>query len=83
MVHCGYEPSSVNDTFGSLRGFADTVKATFSLYPDKDALADLDQEVRPVHSYNPLVQINDQINSQINSQINAGAAAPQAEESHA
>ena len=51
------EPSSVNDTFGSLRGFADTVKATFSLYPDKGALADLDREVRPVHSYNPLVQI--------------------------
>ncbi len=25
MVHCGYEPSSVDDTFGSLRGFADTV----------------------------------------------------------
>jgi len=56
-VHCGYEPSSVDDTFGSLRGFVDTVKATFSLYPDKSALADLDQEVRPVHSYNPLVQI--------------------------
>lgn len=58
MVHCGYEPSSVDDTFGSLRGFADTVKATFSLYPDKDALKDLDREVRPVHSYNPLVQID-------------------------
>jgi hopanoid biosynthesis associated radical SAM protein HpnH len=58
MVHCGYEPSSVNDTFGSLRGFADTVKATFSLYKDKDALSDLDREVRPVHSYNPLVQID-------------------------
>jgi len=57
MVHCGYEPTSVDDTFGSLRGFADTVKATFSLYPDKAALADLDHEVRPVHSYNPLVQI--------------------------
>jgi hopanoid biosynthesis associated radical SAM protein HpnH len=57
MVHCGYEPSSVDDTFGSLRGFADTVKATFSLYPDKDALKDLDRDVRPVHSYNPLVQI--------------------------
>jgi hypothetical protein len=40
-----------------LRGFADTVKATFSLYPDKDALDDLGREVRPVHSYNPLVQI--------------------------
>src|ERR1035438_8053304 len=61
MVHCGYEPSSVDDTFGSLRGFADTVKATFSLYPDKDALTDLDRETRPVHSYNPLVQIDAQI----------------------
>jgi hypothetical protein len=57
MVHCGYEPSSVDDTFGSLRGFVDTVRATFSLYPDKDALADLEQPVRPVYSYNPLVQI--------------------------
>jgi hopanoid biosynthesis associated radical SAM protein HpnH len=57
MVHCGYEPSSVDDTFGSLRGFVDTVKATFSLYPDKEALHDLDRDVRPVHSYNPLVQI--------------------------
>ena len=34
------------------------MKATFSLYPDKDALADLEREVRPVYSYNPLVQIN-------------------------
>ena len=75
MVHCGYEPSSVDDTFGSLRGFADTVKATFSLYPDKDALADLDREVRPVHSYNPLVQIDAQIQSNANAQ--------QPEESHA
>ena len=64
MVHCGYEPTSVDDTFGSLRGFADTVKATFSLYPDKAALADLDREVRPVHSYNPLVQI-EQIDSAV------------------
>jgi hopanoid biosynthesis associated radical SAM protein HpnH len=69
MVHCGYEPTSVDDTFGSLRGFADTVKATFSLYRDKDALRDLDREVRPVHSYNPLVQIE--------------APSQQAEETHA
>jgi hypothetical protein len=47
----------VDDTFGSLRAFVDTVKATFSLYPDKDAMADLDHPVRPVYSYNPLVQI--------------------------
>jgi len=33
------------------------VKATFSLYPDKEALKDLDHEVRPVYSFNPLVQI--------------------------
>ena len=71
MVHCGYEPSSVDDTFGSLRGFIDTVKATFALYPDKDALADLDRDVRPVHSYNPLIQI----------QANASETLPQAEES--
>jgi len=77
MVHCGYEPSSVDDTFGSLRGFADTVKATFSLYPDKDALTDLDRETRPVHSYNPLVQIN----AQIEAQIDVAAASPQVEES--
>jgi hopanoid biosynthesis associated radical SAM protein HpnH len=69
MVHCGYEPTSVDDTFGSLRGFADTVRATFSLYRDKDALRDLDREVRPVHSYNPLVQIE--------------APSQQAEETHA
>src|SRR6202167_2209478 len=69
MVHCGYEPTSVDDTFGSLRGFADTVKATFSLYPDKAALADLEREVRPVHSYNPLVQI----------EAGVGAASPQAD----
>jgi hypothetical protein len=59
------------------------VKATFSLYPDKDALADLDRDVRPVHSYNPLVQIDAQTNAQIKAQIDVAAAAPQAEESRA
>jgi hopanoid biosynthesis associated radical SAM protein HpnH len=29
MVHSGYEASAVNDTFGSARGFFDTVRATF------------------------------------------------------
>jgi hopanoid biosynthesis associated radical SAM protein HpnH len=29
MVHCGYEPTAVNETFGSLRGFYRTVKTTF------------------------------------------------------
>lgn len=31
MVHCGYEATSVDDTFGSLAGFARTVRA--SLFP--------------------------------------------------
>jgi hopanoid biosynthesis associated radical SAM protein HpnH len=57
MVHCGYEPSAVNDTFSSLAGLASTVKATFSLYKDRGALALLDEPVRPVHAYNPLVNI--------------------------
>ena len=58
MVHSGYEASAVNDTFGSWRGFVATVRATFSTqYKDEQAAAMLKEEVRPVHSYNPLVQI--------------------------
>jgi hopanoid biosynthesis associated radical SAM protein HpnH len=30
MVHCGHEPTAVNHTFSSLRGFRDTVVATVS-----------------------------------------------------
>ena len=30
MVHCGHEPSAVNHTFTSLRGFTDTVAATLT-----------------------------------------------------
>jgi hopanoid biosynthesis associated radical SAM protein HpnH len=60
MVHSGYEASAVNDTFGSLSGFLATVRATFSTaYKDDEALAMLKEEVRPVHAYNPLVQIGD------------------------
>ncbi len=58
MVHSGYEASAVNDTFGSLRGFLGTVRATFSSkYKDDEALAMLNEQVRPVHAYDPLVQI--------------------------
>jgi hopanoid biosynthesis associated radical SAM protein HpnH len=58
MVHSGYEASAVNDTFGSLSGFLATVRATFSSkYLDPEAEAMLKEHVRPVHSYNPLVQI--------------------------
>lgn len=58
MVHSGYEASAVHDTFNSLRGFWDTVKATFSSrYPDADALADLNRPVVPVNAPAGLVQI--------------------------
>jgi hopanoid biosynthesis associated radical SAM protein HpnH len=30
MVHCGYEPTAVTDTFGSWKGFRDTVVATLT-----------------------------------------------------
>ena len=35
MVHCGYEPSAVADTFGSLRGLA-TVARLFLFGPSRD-----------------------------------------------
>jgi hypothetical protein len=58
MVHSGYEASAVHDTFGSLKGFIGTVRATFSSqYKDHEALAMLQEDVRPVHTHNPLVQI--------------------------
>jgi hypothetical protein len=59
MVHSGYEASAVNDTFGSFRGFVDTVKATlFNRYEDPGALRLLD-EISSQH-VNPLVQIETQ-----------------------
>ena len=58
MVHSGYEASAVNDTFGSWRGFVATVRATFSSkYENDEAAAMLKEKIRPVHAYNPLVQI--------------------------
>jgi hopanoid biosynthesis associated radical SAM protein HpnH len=58
MVHCGYEPSAVNDTFSSLSGFWATVKATFATkYEDDGALKLLNEFSAPVHSPNPLVHI--------------------------
>jgi len=33
MVHCGFEPTAVDHTFGTLRGFAHTVRATLSGAP--------------------------------------------------
>lgn len=58
MVHSGYEATSVNDIFGSLRGIFDAAKATlFSRYPDAHALKLLQEDAAPVHSRNPLVQL--------------------------
>jgi hypothetical protein len=58
MVHSGYEASAVNDTFSSLRGFWDTVRATMSSgYKDPQALELLEEPIRPVHEFNALVQI--------------------------
>ena len=60
MVHSGYEASAVNDTFSSLRGLLATAKATiFTRHKDEHALKLLNETVRPVHSYNPLVQIEE------------------------
>lgn len=59
MVHSGYEASAVDHTFSGLRGVWETIKAELSTkYPDSDALAMLNESVKPVHSYNPLVQID-------------------------
>jgi hopanoid biosynthesis associated radical SAM protein HpnH len=59
MVHSGYEASAVDHTFGGLRGLWAAAKATFSgSYNDPDALALLHEPAKPVHAYNPLVQIN-------------------------
>ena len=59
MVHSGYEASAVNYTFSSLRGLLATARATlFSGYKDEGSLKLLNEPARPVHSYNPLVQIN-------------------------
>jgi len=48
----------VDHTFSGMGGLWATIKATFSTaYADRDALELLNETVRPVHSYNPLVQI--------------------------
>ncbi len=58
MVHSGYEASSIDYAFGSFGGLMAMAKAyLFNKYEDKDALALLNEPVKPVHSYNPLVQI--------------------------
>jgi len=59
MVHSGYEASAVDHTFSGLRGVLATIKTTLAGgYQDPDALALLNEPVKPVHSFNPLVQID-------------------------
>jgi hopanoid biosynthesis associated radical SAM protein HpnH len=58
MVHSGYEASAVDYTFSGLGGLWTTVKAMFAgSYEDAEALLMLNEPAKPVHSYNPLVQI--------------------------
>jgi len=58
MVHSGYEASGVDYTFSSLKGLFAAAKATlFTKNNDGEAYRMLNEPVRPVHSYNPLVQI--------------------------
>src|SRR5947207_3601763 len=58
MVHSGYEASAVDHTFSGLRGLLATIRAELSTkYDDPDALAMLNEPVKPVHSYNTLAQI--------------------------
>jgi len=64
MVHSGYEASGVDYTFSSLKGLLATAKATlFTGNEDEGALALLNEPVQPVHSYNPLIQIENKAGS--------------------
>jgi hopanoid biosynthesis associated radical SAM protein HpnH len=58
MVHSGYEASAVDHTFSGLGGLWATIKSGLSTaYADADALEMLNEAVKPVHAFNPLVQI--------------------------
>ena len=59
MVHSGYEASGVDYTFSSLKGLLAAARATlFAKNEDEEALLMLNEPVKPIHSYNPLVQID-------------------------
>jgi len=57
MVHSGYEASAVHAQFASWKGFLATVRGTFSKYRDPEALALLDEPIKPVHAPAGLVQL--------------------------
>ncbi len=59
MVHSGYEASAVDHTFSGLGGIWATIRAGLdTLYADPEALEMLNEPVKPVHAFNPLVQID-------------------------
>jgi hopanoid biosynthesis associated radical SAM protein HpnH len=56
MVHCGYEPSAVDHTFGAIGGLWGTIRAMMSpSYVDPQAAAMLAEEAAKPHG--PLVQL--------------------------
>jgi hopanoid biosynthesis associated radical SAM protein HpnH len=59
MVHSGYEATAVDDTFGSIKGFLSTVRATLfgGAYADAAALEALEEKSAPA-SHLGLVQMN-------------------------
>ncbi|MGH7132279.1 MAG: adenosyl-hopene transferase HpnH [Phycisphaerales bacterium] len=62
MVHCGYEPSAVNHTFGSIGGLWGTVKAMMTgSYVDPAEAARLTEEAKRPHG--PLVQLGIEVKS--------------------
>jgi hopanoid biosynthesis associated radical SAM protein HpnH len=75
MVHSGYEASAVDYTFSGIGGLWTTVKAMFAgAYEDSEALLMLNEPAKPVHSYNPLIQIQES---------NVAAGTARMEETHA
>jgi hopanoid biosynthesis associated radical SAM protein HpnH len=58
MVHSGYEASAVDHTFSGIGGLWATIKSGLKkTYADADALEMLNEPAKPVHAFNPLVQI--------------------------
>ncbi len=58
MVHSGYEASAVDHTFSGVAGLWATIKSMLAgSYEDADAQQMLNEPVKPVHAFNPLVQI--------------------------
>ncbi len=55
MVHSGYEASAVNETFGSVKGFLNTVRAALlaGTYKDPDALTELQKAHGPLAQLDP------------------------------